>query len=127
MSTYKWNFAIGTTSRVPGGNLHYFMADYDEKVIWIPPFIQQGFRYIVEPTHHGYHLYTDCHMPFAELVRILKTGPVDPSWIRIGERRGYFFLAHKQPIKFSWPVEYMYLFAKKKGKTRNASRSRLSL
>lgn len=114
----KWQFAIGTTSRVPdsGGILHYFIADFDEK--WIPEraldFIQKYARnFIVQKTDHGWHVYTDIRDSFDQITSWLKGVDVDETWLKIGKERGYLFLADKSQIVFPWPVERMCIYIEK--------------
>lgn len=111
---YKWKFAIGTTSRVPNSNLHYFMADFDGPAsedlcsAAIHLFLCGYFIYIQE-TKNGLHLYSNRQMPFKELCTNLKHLGADPVWVEIGKKRGYFFLADKDAVNLSWPVERMAL------------------
>lgn len=112
---HKWRFAIGTTSRVPGSDLHYLIADFDNvrllKPTTIPykPNSNNEYKTISEATPHGWHLYTNLIMNFDNLVRTLKEIEADPAWIEIGRLRGYYFLAHKSELHFSWPVEHMVI------------------
>lgn len=116
----KWRFGIGTTSRVPQSKLHYFIADFDGPiphktvVEWMLSNFPSTTEVIRQKTHHGWHIYTDWKMTFTKLVQTLKLIGADPSWIRIGEKRGYFFLADKAEIQFPWPVEHMVIHHGKK-------------
>jgi hypothetical protein len=124
----KWRFAIGTTSLVPGSKLHYLIVDIDSKyngeivnLLW---YIIQNFprcSIYIQATRHGYHLFTNVKMHWRTLRRELRRMPnVDPSWITIGERRGYFFLADKKPVRLSWPVKRMTLrWEKNMGRRKN--------
>ena len=115
---YKWNFAIGTTSRVPYFyNRHYLIADVDGR---IQPVIKNLFSKLtpdhifIQTTQNGYHIYTDYQLNFTDLVLLLHKIGADKTWIEIGQKRGYFFLADKAQIIFPWPVERMILHAKKR-------------
>lgn len=112
----KWNFAIGTTSRVPdsGGVLHYLIADFDDEMPDVPVDAVAGNHLIIQRTPHGWHLYSDKIMPFDALLEMLQFLGADPAWIAIGKERGYFFLADKQKISFPWPVEHMVIYYVKK-------------
>lgn len=115
----KWRFGIGTTSRVPQSamNFQYLIADFDDNNFQpIIDFINSEVNNaILQRTKNGWHVYTDYKILFPALVEKLKTLGADPAWIRIGEKRGYFFLADKQEINFPWPVEHMVIhYGKKK-------------
>ena len=118
--TDKWRFAIGTTSRVPNsGGLHYLIADFDNSFPLTEPFnygvILNCRTAILQKTNHGWHLYTDIAYRFEKLIQTLKIMGADPTWIKIGKERGYFFLADKSEIDFPYPVEHMVIhYAKKK-------------
>ena len=111
---YKWRFAIGTTSRVPAREgYHYLIADFDGEAF---PETNSALQLFLkkdncfwEKTPHGWHLYTNIEMTFDTLVILLHCIDADPAWIKIGEERGYFYLAHKTFLNFPWPVEYMCL------------------
>lgn len=108
---YKWRFAIGTTSRVPNEeNMHYFIADFDCMVSMEALIFISGSSCVIQATPRGFHLYSDKKLSFDQLIRALKHCGADPSWIRIGRKRGYFFLADKDEVKTSWPVERMILY-----------------
>lgn len=118
MAKNKWRFAIGTTSRVPFLTAsHYFIADFDNE-----PFSNDKLRntllccdnIILQQTQHGWHLYSDLVMSFEELFQTLKEVGADKSWIKIGHKRGYYFLADKSLIFFPWPVEHMVIHYDKK-------------
>lgn len=110
----KWRFAIGTTSRVPhsGGVLHYLIADFDnhwpkEAVEYINETCEQA---VLQKTPHGWHLYTNRIITFDGMDKVLHSIGADPVWIEIGKKRGYYFLADKDRINFSWEVEHMAIF-----------------
>ena len=113
----KWRFAIGTTSRVPGRpGMHYLIADFDGE----PKFrnlLQWKFG-VWQKTPHGWHFYSDIMASLKVMVKWLRMVGADPAWIRIGRKRGYFFLADKDQINFEWPVERMVLRIKD-GKEKN--------
>ena len=111
----KWNFAIGTTSRVPNSQLHYLIGDIDQ-LDFDPMMI---FQYspeivVIQRTDHGWHFYTDCKLTLKQCVIAQRVIGCDKAWIRIGQSRGYFFLADKSPIILPWPVERMVLRGKGK-------------
>jgi hypothetical protein len=93
------------------GDRHYFMCDIDNfewnealvNVLQIPNHV------IIQRTPHGWHIYTDLQVTWKSLVILLKKVGADPAWVSIGESRGYYFLADKSEIQFSWPVEHMVL------------------
>lgn len=110
----KWKFAIGTTSRIPGeSGFHYLIADFDTKLIDIVAMTlvvhHAHGRCIWQETRHGWHLYTNLVGTLEGITSSLKSIQADPAWIRIGEKRGYFFLADKSQIDFPWPVEHMVI------------------
>jgi len=101
----KWKFAIGTTSRVPdSGGLHYLIADFDSVDIRIDP-TKFGNNIVMQRTPNGWHIYTDVVLPFNILLQKLRQLKADPAWIKIGEKRGYFFLADKSMTVFPGRVE----------------------
>jgi hypothetical protein len=111
----KWKFAVGTTSRVPDSKLQYLIVDIDNR-----SGLFLALRYIVgtlratnvitQPTKRGWHIYTNSRMCWRELLRWLPRVPyVDKQWLKIGERRGYFYLADKDAITFNWPVQRMII------------------
>ena len=113
----KWSFGVGTTSRVPNsGGLHYLIIDIDgeEWPVHLADILARAERIIIQETPHGWHFYTNWKMPFRTLVSLLKFAGADPAWIEIGERRGYYFLADKDMVHFSWPVEHMAIYYEKK-------------
>lgn len=124
----KWKFAIGHTSRVPNsGGLHYLIVDFDtEKPDF--SFIRKLAinNAIIQRTKHGWHVYTDLQLEFDTVVNVLKNMiDADPVWIRIGQKRGYYFLADKQAIIFPWPVEPMVIYIGKE-KTQDSTAPGLS-
>lgn len=127
MKRNKWQFAIGTTSRVPdSGGLHYVIADFDshqlpkEAITFIKTVV---FGVVFQRTDHGFHMYTNHKTDFGNLVKTLEFIKADPVWIKIGKERGYYFLADKSATIFPWPVERMVLYIGKK-ETRNTTASR---
>lgn len=121
---YKWNFAMGTTSRVPGRKgYHYLIVDIDG---YLRPVILKRLeefriqRMMWFRTKHGWHLYTDLVLSFKKLLIALKKIGCDPMWLHIGKNRGYFFLADYELIEPAWPVERMVLYRGKRKKV-NAS------
>lgn len=117
---HKWEFAIGTTSRVPDSRHHYLIVDIDDPDYLIPALsylinVHVVRNIIVQETQRGYHIYTDSIMRWVELVRWLPRVPgVDRKWIKIGKRRGYLFLADKDVVTMLWPVERMMIHGKVK-------------
>jgi hypothetical protein len=117
---YKWKYAIGTTSRVPGSKLHYLIVDFDIENPRLG--ILLGYRpghIFVQQTKNGWHVYTDLTFTFSKLCETLSIIGADHKWIEIGKQRGYFFLADKDAVYLPWPVERMQLHAKgrEKGKS----------
>jgi len=121
----KWRFAIGTTSRVPdSGGLHYLIADFDDSINLSVNLGSLGNNIMFQRTPHGWHMYSDTVLPFKLLIQKLKQLSADPNWIRIGEERGYLFLADKSAIVFPWPVEHMVIhYGKEKARNSKTSRS----
>jgi hypothetical protein len=115
----KWKFAIGTTSLVPftSPQLHYLIMDIDCKPIptaTLKILAEYNVRYRAYETQHGWHIYTSCAMPWSLLIRCLNNVPgVDQQWLRIGKRRGYFFLADKELASLPWPTIHMVLHHRK--------------
>src|SRR5690348_8737040 len=103
MPADKWRFAIGTTSRVPGKpNHHYLILDFDNvtfsKVfVGINTYMGKG-KWIAQPTASGWHVYTDSIIDFTSVMTCAEMMGADPAWLRIGEKRGYLFLADKAPV-----------------------------
>jgi len=122
-ASYKWEFAIGTTSRVPSTYTHYLIADFDGGTLAdVFRRIQhiKGIRHVfVQKTEHGWHLYTDLMLEFPKLILLLHKIGADKTWVNIGRTRGYFFLADKSAVILPWPVERMIIHAKEEGKERN--------
>lgn len=121
-ASYKWNFAIGTTSRVPFNSAnqhsqHYLIADFDggtlADVFRKVQHIKGITHCFVQKTEHGWHLYTDLMLDFTKLILILHKIGADKTWVEIGRSRGYFFLADKSAVFLPWPVERMIIHAKK--------------
>lgn len=128
---YKWDFAIGTTSRVPGcKGFHYLILDIDGKDKYNERFNAATNRldtfscdYHVQETEHGFHVYTNLITSLQECALLAGLLGADRGWIRIAESRGYFYLADKKPVNLEWPVERMIIYAKKKGQTSNTGTS----
>ena len=116
---YKWKFAIGTTSRVPGTKgLHYLILDIDTKKHPQPLLIKLlaiGAGVRATPTEHGWHIYTNFIVTLADFCTLAEECGADPSWISIGMKRGYFFLADKESVNLEWPVERMLIHRGEKG------------
>ena len=120
MAKNKWNFAIGTTSRVPGTGLHYLIADIDSHDLnsvefkgITALFSRLDCNMIWQNTKHGYHVYTDHISSWNDILSLLK-GRCDSKWLKIGRERGYLFLADKKIVHLPWAVERMVIHAKKK-------------
>jgi hypothetical protein len=118
----KWRFAIGTTSLVPSTLdcrkrcpiEHYVICDVDDGDITPTlSYLTNDLgvtRAAIYPTPHGWHIFTPLQMRWRLLLWTLRRVPgVDSNWLRIGERRGYLFLADKKPVKVDWPVVRMVL------------------
>jgi hypothetical protein len=121
----KWQFAIGTTSRVPNsGGLHYLIVDFDEDAPNFKFLHQLDIKNaILQRTEHGWHVYTDMQLEFHTLVNVLSHMlRADKVWIEIGKKRGYYFLADKSRIVFPWKVEHMVIYHDKE-KARNTRAS----
>jgi hypothetical protein len=118
LSTYKWNFAIGTTSRVPGRKrLHYLILDIDgtKDIAGICSCLTRlGHKWRSQKTENGYHVYTNFISGLKECAIIAGSLGADRNWIRIAEARGYFFLADKRHMQLDWPVERMIIYRGKK-------------
>lgn len=110
----KWKFAIGTTSRVSSGPapLHFLMLDIDG------PLSFRKWRSItrlcpnavLDRTRNGFHVYTDYVVSPGEFVRFARKFGADQNWIRIGEKRGYWFLADRcRAVNLDWKVQRMKL------------------
>lgn len=131
----KWDFAIGTTSRVPGRpNYHYLIVDVDEsRLQTLPELLRQlGAKTIIlqGTPSGGWHVYTNIIYSWRQLFHFMPTY-ADQKWLSIGKRRGYLFLADKNVITMPWPVERMVLHfdrkayngEKRKRKTLNTRRT----
>ena len=64
---------------------------------------------MIQKTENGFHVYTDLKLKFSQMCNALRWLKADISWIKIGEKRGYWFLADKDAVIVSWPVERMAL------------------
>lgn len=127
-SKYKWKFAIGTTSRIPGSTGHYLILDidtHDDRTIQKVLGRLQSYSYKAQKTPNGFHIYTDCSLTsISDFVRNAKDLGADPAWLRIGEKRGYFFLADRRKVELDWPVERMLIhYGKKEGEALNPRRT----
>jgi hypothetical protein len=116
----KWRFAIGTTSLVPNTDppRHYLIVDVDTKNV------QRTVEYLtnvllipdvaVFPTPRGWHVYTPAVFTWNGVLSKLAHVPhVDRRWLKIGQRRGYLFLADKTAVVLDWPVVRMVLHHRK--------------
>ena len=108
----KWDFAIGTTSRVPSRpGYHYLMMDIDGTLGEIPAYLRKlgAELVILQPTPSGgWHIYTDLVYSWKKLFKAMPLR-TDKKWLNIGGRRGYLFLADKGRVNFPWQVERMVL------------------
>lgn len=102
----KWRWRIGTTSRAPKGR-HYVMLDIDTKAL--PAFWALGRvrRLVAIKTRNGWHIYTDKRVSWQRWKEIARRSGADPAWVRIAAKRGYAFLADREPVTLGWPVERM--------------------
>lgn len=113
----KWDFAVGTTSRVPdcdGVQLHYLILDIDEFFVDLGLLDSIGGVAKVQKTKHGYHIYTNLVYGFSWCCELAEMFGADKAWIRIAKTRGYFFLADKNLIDVPWPVERMAIHCRRK-------------
>jgi hypothetical protein len=107
----KWQFAIGTTSRVPGSNyLHYLILDIDRATKAPAKFMRCEQRW--QKTQSGWHLYTPWQMSFQDFLMNAEVYGADKKWLTIAEKRGYAFLADKKYLALPWPVERMVIGAR---------------
>lgn len=129
----KWDFAIGTTSRVPGRpGYHYLIMDVDYNAIhfgFLATLKKFGATAIVmQPTESGWHVYTNLIYSWKQLFHFMPSC-CDSKWVSIGKKRGYLYLADKSQIVFPWPVERMILHFDRKAydgkrKALNSRRAR---
>lgn len=113
----KVNCCAGITSRVPGTEFHYLIIDIDGKHLPVLNEFCEGAR--AYKTKHGFHIYTPaifCNL--RSMLSIATRLGADPTWARLATRRGYAFLRTKIPIDLPWPIEYMTLTRKTRGKRR---------
>jgi hypothetical protein len=133
----KWRHAIGTTSRVPLDHpayrktlrnreitqLHYLIADFDGPLAfhllyyalsW--PLISRSTSVVMQRTPNGWHLFTNIVLTFDEMKKKLTEIKADKNWIKIGAKRGYWFLADKGPVILPYPVKRMQVHWHKKDK-----------
>lgn len=112
----KWNFAIGTTSRVPGTSWHYLLMDVDgcyrDDALRILGIVSRKYfsEAVMQKTANGWHLYSNIEFPSIEsmILESVNLGS-DPVWAHIALKRGYAFLADKHPLPLPWPVERMVI------------------
>lgn len=127
MTNYKWRFALGTTSRIPGKKgQHYLILDIDGDIPFVLPenLTEVGVtKMIWMRTRHGWHIYTDLKVSWKKLPKLLRRLGADKTWIDIGEVRGYFFLADYDLVTLPWPIERMALRVTKKREERNTTRT----
>jgi len=118
----KMRYAYGISSIVPDTRqnnifhnprmqLHYPMFDCDDqdKARDFEDYISATAEaaYILYPSKHGVHAIIFSPMPFQEVVSTLLACPyVDPSYVAIGIKRGYWFLENHVPVE-SKRVTYM--------------------
>ena len=110
----KWDFAIGTTSRVPGTKgFHYLILDIDTKGKQLEVACNKldalGCDYVTQETRNGFHIYTNFITSFFEVLFLAKIIGADETWLKIGQRREYLYLADKDQINLAWPVERMII------------------
>jgi hypothetical protein len=121
---YKWKFAMGTTSRVPKSKLHYLILDIDcrtkdKSLIGLfYNLVGSVDNFFLQSTENGLHIYTDKKIRFDQFEMNARSMGADPAWIRIGLKRGYWFLADKSLVVVPWPVERMTLHHDKTGKKK---------
>lgn len=108
----KWSYAIGTTSRVPNSKeLHYLIADFDGPIpLHFNNLLCHLPHVFIQPTKHGWHVYTSFRSDFKSIIELLSYYEADPNWIKIGRQRGYLFLADKDVLRFPYPVERMQIY-----------------
>jgi hypothetical protein len=112
--SYKWRYAIGTTSRVPNQpGCHYLIADFDMHSIPQPfefYIIDKAKNITRQKTKRGCHVYTDIRFSNFDLMcnKLIDLG-ADRSWVNIGRARGYLFLADKDLVAVPYPVERMQI------------------
>jgi hypothetical protein len=106
----------GICSKIPLSFSHYLLIDCDVGTAHARNEILHWLRYHgikrteLWKTPHGYHFVAYRPFRFEELVNLYPRIPhVDPSWLRIGLNRGYWFLWTRFPIfpPISKPVQYM--------------------
>lgn len=122
----KWNFAIGTTSRVPKAEgYHYLILDFDGPVSITNCFgemIRRGISFKIQETPNGIHVYTNFTGTLDQVSAMARDFGADMNWIFIARKRGYFFLADKNIVLLDWPVERMIIHHGKK-ETRDSTRT----
>jgi len=114
MKTTKWRYGI--TSRVPGvPNYHWFLADLDtqckrclvEFEDWLYGKLR-SYQIIKYATKTGYHYIVFYALSFRQMIVLLADAPyVDEKWLRIGVKRGYWFLETHRQLPDNLPLEYM--------------------
>lgn len=124
---YKWRFAVGTTSRVPGAKgLHYLILDIDDKqhpANLLAELWEIGFRTKVQPTENGWHIFTDAIFNLDGCGALALRCGADIKWVELAMKRGYFFLADKKRVSLEWPVERMVIYRGQEGKEIDTNRA----
>jgi len=114
MKTTKWRYGI--TSRIPGvEGHHWFVADLDtqcqpcirEFEKWL--YDKLGQNHVVKyRTQNGYHYIVFYGLTFRKLLALLADAPhIDEKWLKIGVKRGYWFLETHEQLPDNLPLEYM--------------------
>jgi len=106
---YKLRKAYGMTSQTirnkHGQVDHWLLFDLDnhtprEFLAWMEHKFGAMCLYTIYPTPHGYHAIIWQSYSFLEAAKILAECPlVDMKWVRIGFKRGYWFLENYSPIR----------------------------
>lgn len=111
---YKWRFAVGTTSRVPGQRgVHFLMLDIDSvnhDSVDVRLAMDFGCRTFATRSPNGWHIFTDIRRGFKSTCELALAYGADPKWVEIGRNRGYLFLADYKPMKLLWKTERMAIY-----------------